>query len=233
DGSGADDWEHALRLLPKGPAQVQRGRVLGVLAMGLLPDAAAARASFDEALRIGRRTGDPTVTIRGLFGTGARNRDLDAMAEARRLAEQLDSQDLLLTVPMYESTAHTRNGAHRRGVEAAREGMRLARRFGLGLSRGADLSCYAVRGLILTGRWDEAVALVSETLAEGPPPSARQDLHALGGQLALLRGDLAAAAVAAAGPADALRGPGLFDRRRWVCLLALAQGDPERADRLL
>ncbi|MFJ8823075.1 ATP-binding protein [Streptomyces sp. NPDC102467] len=233
DGTGIDDFEHALRLLPDGPGQLQRGRVLGVLAMGLLPNAAAARQSFTEALRIGRRTGDAMVTVRGLLGAGARSRDIEALAEARQLAERLDSQDLLLTVPMYESTAHTRNGEHRRGIEAAMDGIRLARRFGLGLSRGADLSCHAVRGLLLTGQWDRAATLVDEALAEQPPPSARQDLISLGGYVALLRGDVTAAGAAAAEPADALRAGGLFHRRQWLCLLALAQGDPERADRLL
>ncbi|MEV3855629.1 AAA family ATPase [Streptomyces sp. NPDC050095] len=233
DSSGADDWEHALRLLPDEPGHVQRGRLLGVLAMGLLPNDPAGQEAFAEALRIGRRTGDPTVTIRGLLGAGARGRDLGALAEARELAERLDSQDLLLTVPMYAATVHARNGDHRRAVEAAKEGRRLAHRFGLGLSRGADLACHAVRGLVLTGEWDEAAALVDEALAEEPPPAAQQDLRSLAGHVALLRGDVAAAGGAAAGPGDALRGSGLFHRRSWLCLLALAQGDPERADRLL
>ncbi|WP_428951477.1 ATP-binding protein [Streptomyces sp. cg35] len=233
DGSGLDDWEHALRLLPEGRAQVRRGRVLGVLAMGLLPASDAAREPFDEALRIGRLTGDPTVTVRGLLGVGARDRDLAALAEARTLAERLESQDLLLTVPMYEATLHTGNGEHQRGLDAAMDGIRLARRFGLGRSRGADLACHAARGLIRTGQWDDAAALIDETLAEEPPPSARQDLCSLAGRLALLRGDVRAAEARAAEPHEALRGSGLFERRAWLCLLALAQGDVERADRLL
>ncbi|MEV0324386.1 AAA family ATPase [Streptomyces sp. NPDC050658] len=233
DATGITDFEHALRLLPDDPGHVQRGRLLGVLAMGLLPNAAAARPAFDEALRIGRHTGDATVTVRGLLGTGARTGDLTALAEARRLAERLDSHDLLLTVPMYEATVLTRAGEHHRSTAAAMDGLRRARRFGLGLSRGADLACYAAHSLILTGRWDEAAALLDEALAQDPPPAARQELRSLVGRLALLRGDTAAAATVAAEPSDALRNTGLFHHYQWLCLLAVDQGDPERADHLL
>ncbi|WP_198351741.1 helix-turn-helix transcriptional regulator [Streptomyces typhae] len=232
-GTGNADFDHALRLLPDDVGNVLRGRVLGVMAMGLLPDADAARWAFDEALRIGRHTGDATVTVRGLLGTGARDGDLGALAEARGLAERLDSHDLLLTVPMYEAMVHTRTGEHRRGVDAALDGFRRARRSGLGLSRGADLACYAAHGLILTGRWDHASALLDEALAEDPPPAARQHLRRLVGRLALCRGDVAAAAAAASGPADALRSTGLLQHYQLVCLLAVAQGDPEEADRVL
>ncbi|MYW65586.1 AAA family ATPase [Streptomyces sp. SID8379] len=230
---GTPDFERALRLLPDGPDQVQRGRVLGMLAMGQNPKDPVARRAFDEALRVGRRTGDPTVTVRGLLGAGARHRDLGALAEARTLAERLDSMDLLLTVPMYETTVHLRGGDHRRAVEVALEGARRAHRFGLGLSRGADLTCDAVRGLILAGEWDRAAALVEEALAQGPPPVQDQVLRSLAGQLALLRGDLAAAQAALAATARAPHDVILRHQARWRCLLAVAQGDTERADRLV
>ena len=233
DGSGIDDFEHALRLLPEEVGNVQRGRLLGVLAMGLSPNTDRARWAFDEALRSGRCTEDATVTVRGLLGAGARTGDLAALAEARALAERLEGHDLLLTVPMYEAMVLTRAGDHPRSVEVALDGIRRARRFGLGLSRGADLACYAVHGLTLAGRWDEAAVLLEEALSEGPPPAAEQHLRCLGGHLALLRGEVEAAAAAAAGPSDALRGTGLFHHYQLLCELALAQGDVEGADRIL
>ncbi|MFF0740444.1 ATP-binding protein, partial [Streptomyces sp. NPDC004111] len=229
DGSGIDDFEHALRLLPEEVGNVQRGRVLGVLAMGLPANTDRARWAFDEALRSGRRTEDATVTVRGLLGVGALTGDLAALAEARTLAEGLAGHDLLMTVPMYEAMVLTRAGDHLRGAEVALDGIRRARRFGLGLSRGADLACFAVHGLTLAGRWDEAAVLLEEALAEGPPPSAHQHLRCLGGHLALLRGEVAAAADAAAGPSDALHGRGLFHHYQLVCHLALAQGEVEGA----
>ena len=233
DGTGIADFEHALRLLPDDLGNVQRGRVLGVLAMGLLPNADPARGAFDEALRIGRHTGDATVTVRGLLGSGVRTGDLTALTEARRLAERLDSHDLLLTVPMYEATVHTRAGEHHRSIEAAMDGVRRARRAGLGLSRGADLACYAAHSLMLTGRWNEASALLDEALAEHPPPAARQELRSVVGHLALLRGDIETAETVASEPSGALRNAGLFHHYQWLCLLAVAQGDPEGADRML
>ncbi|MEU8325163.1 response regulator transcription factor [Nonomuraea sp. NPDC048881] len=228
------DWEHALDLLAAAPDSVRRGRLLGVLAMGLLPEVDRARDLFVEALAVGRRTGDATVTIRGLLGVGSMTSDLAMLAEARTLAERLDSHDLLMTVPMYEATLHTKAGDQHRAVEAARGGIRHARRYGLGRSRGAELARYAARGLILAGRWDEAAALLEESLQQDPPPLSRLALRVLAGYLALLRGDLATAADAAAVAVTGHAGSGgLFSRHQLFCLLAVAQGDPERADLLL
>ncbi|MCX5417823.1 ATP-binding protein [Streptomyces sp. NBC_00059] len=228
DGTGVADWEHALELVPPGSAQ--RGRLLGVLAMGLLPQVDRARESFEEALAIGRATGDVTVTVRGLLGTGSMAGDLSMLAEARTLAERLDSSDLFLTVPMYEATLHTRAGDHDRGVEVAHDGIRLARRYGLGRSRGAELARYAGHSLILAGRWDEAATLLVESLREDAPPQSRQGLSILTGWLSLLRGDLAAAGAAAA---EHAAGGSVFARHQLLVLLAVAEGDPERADLLL
>ncbi|MGW2214278.1 ATP-binding protein [Nonomuraea sp. NPDC001684] len=233
DGTGVSDWEHALGLLAAAPDSVRRGRLLGVLAMGLLPEVERARDLFVEALAVGRRTGDATVTIRGLLGVGSMTSDLAMLAEARTLAERLDSHDLLMTVPMYEATLHTKAGDQHRAVEAARGGIRHARRYGLGRSRGAELARYAARGLILAGRWDEAAALLEESLQQDPPPLSRLALRVLAGYLALLRGDLAAAADAADAAAGHAGSGDLFPRHQLFCLLAVAQGDPERADLLL
>ncbi|GAA1617261.1 LuxR family transcriptional regulator [Nonomuraea maheshkhaliensis] len=278
NGTGVSDWEQALRLLPAGSAGpgatagVQRGQLLGVLAMGLLPEEDRARASFEEALAIGALTGDATVTIRGLLGVASMTGDLGMLAEARTLAGRLDGHDLLMTVPMYEATLRTKAGDHPRAAEAARDGIRHARRYGLGRSRGAELARYAGRSLVLSGRWEEADTVLRESLQEDPPPLSRHALLVLTGYLALLRGDVPAAARAAtdaatdagaastAEPApgiaseaasaveasagiEADAGAGhcaersgsasLFPRHQLLCLLAVAQGDPERADLLL
>ncbi len=232
NATGVSDWERALELLPATPDSVQRGRLLGVLAMGLLPEVDRARELFEEALAIGRRTGDATVTVRGLLGVGSMTRDLGMLAQARALAERLDSQDLLMTVPMYEATLLTKAGDQHRAIDAARDGIRQARRYGLGRSRGAELARYAVRSLILAGEWDEAAVVLRESLQEDPPPLSRQALRVLDGYLSLLRGDVTAAADAVAAVEHADSGS-LFFRHQLLCLLAVAQGDPERADLLL
>lgn len=231
--TGIPDFERALELLRGDSAQ--RGRMLGVLAMGLLPETDRLGDLFEEALRVGRRTGDATVTIRGLLGVGSLTRDLTMLAEARTLAERLDNHDLLMTVPMYEATLHTRAGDHLRSIEAARDGIRRARRFGLGRSRGAELAQFAGRSLLLAGRWDEAAAVLRESLEEDPPPAPRQSLLVLAGYVALLRGDLGAAANAAAAAEHigAQLNQTSFPRYQLLCLLAVAQGDPERADQVL
>ncbi|MGN9846869.1 helix-turn-helix transcriptional regulator [Nonomuraea sp. H19] len=232
EATGVSDWERALELVPATPGGVQRGRLLGVLAMGLLPEVDRAREPFEEALAIGRRTGDATVTVRGLLGVGSMTGDLGMLAQARTLADRLDGHDLLMTVPMYEATLHTKAGDHDRGIEAARDGIRHARRYGLGRSRGAELARFAGHSLILAGRWDEAATVLEESLQEDPPPLPRQALRVLAGYLSLLRGDLARAADAAAAVEHTGNG-GLFPRYQLLCLLAVAQGNHERADLLL
>ncbi|MFG1694617.1 ATP-binding protein [Nonomuraea sp. NPDC049309] len=229
--TGVADWERALELLPAGDG-LQRGRLLGVLAMGLLPEVDRARGPFEEALRIGRRTGDPLVTVRGLLGVGFMRRDPGMLEEARTLAARLDGHDLLMTVPMYEAMLHTVAGDHRRAVAAAREGLRHARRYGLGRSRGAELAHYAGRGLIWAGQWDEAAELLRDSLQEDPPPLSRQSLLIHSGRLALLRGDLAAAAEAASAVEHAGSGSP-YARHGLLCLVAAAQGAFERADLLV
>ncbi|WP_075001741.1 ATP-binding protein [Streptomyces qinglanensis] len=230
NATGVEDWERALELLP--PGSSRRGRLLGVLAMGLLPEVDRARGPFEEALTIGRATDDALVTVRGLLGVGSLSGDLGMLAEARALAEHLDSNDLLLTVPMYEATLHTRAGDHSRAAEVADDGIRLARRYGLGRSRGAELARHTGSGLILAGRWDEAAAVLEESLRLDAPPQSRRGLRILAGRLSLLRGDLTAAAEAAAA-VEHSEGGSLFARHQLLCLLAVAQGDPERADLLL
>ncbi|HEY3506216.1 MAG TPA: AAA family ATPase [Actinocatenispora sp.] len=233
NGSGIPDFDRALALLPDDPDSVQRGRLLGMTAMGRPPETDATRAEFTEALRVGRRTGDPTVTVRGLLGVGAMAGDLTMLAEARTLADGLDSPDLLLTVPMYEAALRTRLGDQDGSVAVARDGIRHARRLGLARSRGAEIARYAARSLILAGRWDDAATVLADALAENPPLVPGLALRILVGHLALLRGDVAAAADAAAAVehVDALDTVSLLARHPLLCLLALAQGDTERGDR--
>jgi DNA-binding CsgD family transcriptional regulator len=235
DGTGIEDLERALSLLPDDPDSVQRGRILGMTAMGRPLRTEASRAEFTAALRAGRRTGDPTVTVRGLLGVGAMTGELALLAEAATLAERLDSPDLALTVPMYQAALHTRLGDQQRAAAVARDGIHRARRLGLARSRGAELARYAVRGLTLAGRWDEADTVLAEALREDPPRATRLALRILAGRLALLRGELDAAEEAAALVAD-LDGHdllGLLSRHQLLCEVAVARGELDRADRYL
>ncbi|BCJ31655.1 ATP-binding protein [Actinocatenispora sera] len=235
DGTGIEDLEHALALLPDDPDSVQRGRILGMMAMGRPLRTESSRAEFSAALRAGRRTGDPTVTVRGLLGVGAMTGEPALLAEAATLADGLDSPDLALTVPMYQAALHTRLGDQQRAVAVARDGIRRARRFGLARSRGAELARYAARGLMLAGRWAEADTVLAEALREDPPRATRLALRILAGRLALLRGEVAAADEAAAQVAD-IDGHdllGLLTRHQLLCEVGVAHGELDRADRYL
>ncbi|BCJ33906.1 hypothetical protein Athai_14090 [Actinocatenispora thailandica] len=151
-GTGIGDFERALALLPDDPDKRAAGPAAGHDGDGSAGGDRHDPRGVRRGAGCGRRTGDPTVTVRGLLGVGARRRDLDLLAEAGTLAERLDTPDLLLTVPMYEAATRTRLGDHAGAVAAARDGIRRARRLGLARSRGAEIAWHAARGLILTGR---------------------------------------------------------------------------------
>ena len=234
-GGALEDFARALDLLPAEAASTTRGRLLGLMAMGTLhPDTADSRRLAAEALRIGRETGDAVVLVRGLLVTGLLTGEHPMLAEAIALTEREGLDDLLVTAAMYEAMYWTGDGDGERTARVALDGLRLARRLGMGRSRGARLAGYAVEGMIASGRWDEADALLGEVLEDQAPQRSREILLDLAGHLALLRGDLAAAREAA-GEADAIAAvldqPGvrLFPRYRLRLLLA----EPGQADRIL
>ncbi|MBB6034128.1 ATP-binding protein [Phytomonospora endophytica] len=232
-GGAMDDFARALELVPG--ATVTRGRLLGLMAMGSLhPDTAGSRALADEALRIGRETGDAVVLVRGLLVTGLLTAEHAMLAEAVALTEREGLDDLQVTAAMYEAMYWTEAGDGASTARVALDGLRLARRLGMGSSRGARLAGYAAEGLIAAGRWDEAGALLDEALEDEAPQRSREILLDLAGHLALLRGDVAAArdaADAADAIAAVLDEPGvrLFPRYRLRLLLA----GPADADRIL
>ena len=77
--------------------------------------------------------------------------------------------------------------------EVALSGLALIRRYGLDASAGAALTANTVVLLRLTGRWEEAEKLSEEALAKGVAEGQARYLHLALGELAIGRGDLAAA----------------------------------------
>ncbi|MGH8875913.1 MAG: helix-turn-helix transcriptional regulator [Stackebrandtia sp.] len=215
---------------------VDRGRLLGLMAMTTLRgDTAAAHEFAEAALRIGRETGDRTVTVRGLLGVGAVTSKLDMLEEALSITEDLRNHDLEITALMYLSIHHARQGNQAESARAAREGTARAQRLGLIRSRGTHLAGHLAKALLASGHWDEAASVVDSALAEGPPPMSRYILRAITGHLAVLRGDTDTATAMAENPDDddERLGTHFFHRHTFLCLAALYEGDVDRAEELL
>jgi DNA-binding CsgD family transcriptional regulator/tetratricopeptide (TPR) repeat protein len=87
-------------------------------------------------------------------------------------------------------------GRHQLAITWGREGLARARQLGLGRQMAAPIAGNLAESLTSAGRWDEALEIQEEILSLGLPPLGRS--HALlgRGQIAVLRGDTAAAAAA-------------------------------------
>ena len=85
-----------------------------------------------------------------------------------------------------------RRGRHDAAIRAGREDLARARR--LGLSRYAVIAGNLAESLISAGRWDEAVEVLGEAFGVDPVPFVREFLLLLRGQIAVARGEQAAAA---------------------------------------
>ncbi|HZE37386.1 MAG TPA: response regulator transcription factor, partial [Stackebrandtia sp.] len=215
---------------------IDRGRLLGLRAMATVrADAEAAFALGTEALVIGRRTADPTVTIRGLLVVGAVTSHLDLLAEALSITEDIRDHDLMITALMYLAIHHGRHGDQPSSARAAAEGMRRAQRLGLARSRGTHLAGYLAKAQLLSGRADAAAATVNEALAEDPPPMSAGILHAVEAHVAVLRGDLDTASELAERLSldDERLGTHFFHRCQVLALVALARGESARVGELL
>ena len=85
-------------------------------------------------------------------------------------------------------------GLHELAATVAREGLAAAREHGLARTYGAVLACNLAEPLMSLGRWDEAREIIEGALQLFPPRVNRTYLWRLIGDIALARGDVAAAA---------------------------------------
>jgi DNA-binding CsgD family transcriptional regulator len=85
-------------------------------------------------------------------------------------------------------------GQHELAAAVARDGITAAREYGLDRTSGAVLAINLAEPLVSLGRWDEAAEVIERALQLLPPRLSRSSLWRLSGDMALARGDLAAAA---------------------------------------
>jgi DNA-binding CsgD family transcriptional regulator len=239
------DLQTALDLVPPGAADAERARVLITMARHVLPPyAPEAAAALEEALRLAQRAGNPAIEARALCDLAmfrSRGGDdpaaLEMLGRAGAIAGRAGAYDPLLAVVINESHVLEGMGQHERAAEVARAGIASAEDYGLARSSGTFLAINVAEPLAVLGRWDEAAEVLEHALALSPTRHTnRTALRQLAAQLALRRGDLAAAADSAAIARAALTNVGRWLRGQYQIPMArldvellLAEGKPADA----
>ena len=201
-----EDLQTAVSLVPAEPPSPARARVLESLAHYTLHvhgswDDPELRAAAEEAVATARETGDAATEAAALNtlacaepigGNVERIRSL--LAQARAIASRAGAYQPLLGAAITESDMLEGAGLHELAAAVAREGLATAREHGLARTYGAVLACNVAEPLVSLGRWDEADEIIERALQLFPPRLNRTYLRRLAGDVALARGDLAAAA---------------------------------------
>jgi DNA-binding NarL/FixJ family response regulator len=239
------DLQAALDLVPPGVADATRARVLITMARYVLPSCGPEPAAgLEEALWLAQRAGDPSMEAKALYdlallrsGDGDDAAALEMLGRARAIAARAGAYEPLIAAAINESHVLEGMGEHERAAEVARAGIASAEDYGLARSSGTFLAINVAEPLAALGRWDEVAEVLEHALALSPTRHTnRAALRQLAGELALRRGDLAAAADSTAIARAALtmighwrRGQYRIPVARLEVELLLAEGRPADA----
>jgi DNA-binding CsgD family transcriptional regulator/tetratricopeptide (TPR) repeat protein len=243
---GVEDAREAVRLVPADPPSAARARVLAALANQLnrrfgASDPAECRACGEEAVTVARQAGDAFAEAAALVDlaceeplAGNLERIQALLSEARAAATRAGAYQQLLRAAITESDQLGGMGLHEQAEAVARQGLTSAREYGLARSFGAILAINVAEPLVCLGRWDEALEVIERALQLAPPPLRKSSLWRLSADVALARGDLAAAAGLADSIAEVVEGTRFKDEfqlptARLDADLRLAQGRPGEA----
>ncbi len=241
--AGIADLAEAVELLPADPPTRDRARALATMShlfVKIENRQADAQRAAEEAITMARAVDDPVAEANGLLTLNVMNLDRDAdvllaeLAEAKKVAETADSFQPLLRVAL--NTSHILEGAgrHEQAAKVARQGLVRAAEHGVGRSSGSILAINQAEPLSSLGRWDEALEVIDRAMEQDPLPNHAAGLRQLAGEIAVARGDLAAAATyleqaAAAIPLNlTVRAEDYFAIVRLEAELRLAEGRPEQ-----
>jgi DNA-binding CsgD family transcriptional regulator/tetratricopeptide (TPR) repeat protein len=241
----AEDLAEAVRLVPADPPSPARARVLEAAAHDIHHhegyDPAEFRARAEEAVAVARQAGDPGIEAKALttlavaepFAAGL-ERKRALLAEARAAAARANAYQPLLDAAITESDMLEGFGEHELAAAVARASVATAGEYGLTRTSGVVLAVNLAEPLVSLGRWDEAAEFIERALEYMPPRVMRSSVWRLAGDLALARGDLAAAAERAAAVRAALADVSYKDEHqlplaRLESEVRLAQGRPAEA----
>ncbi|MDH6145377.1 DNA-binding CsgD family transcriptional regulator [Kitasatospora sp. GP30] len=197
----AEELTHALRLVEgREPSAVQAD--VFSLAVGqtmLYRPAEADVVLAERAVAIAREVGATSVELHAQMTLGSLytelgdpERGIATLREAIEGARRLAVPDLLTRGLNNLASMLGHLGRAEEGVQLAREGLAVAGDLGLLRNTGAILAGNLAECLLLVGRQAEAAEVLAEWEGAGRAEAHASFLHRLRGELALLRGDLAA-----------------------------------------
>ncbi|MEV0272237.1 AAA family ATPase [Hamadaea sp. NPDC050747] len=198
DSTGSEDLRRAVDLVPPGTADALRSRLLSTLAFvgaGAYQLDSTRRAAR-EAWDIAERLDDDALRAPALLvlaavdgQDGHRERGHAEFARSRAAAERVGAEHVFLTTFQWEALLAGQAGDYERAVSLAATGQRLAEQLGHVRSRGSMLAAARASFLTLLGRWDEALAVVDDALADEPPPLYTATLRIVAARIARWRGE--------------------------------------------
>jgi len=220
-----DDFSGALQIVP---ADAPTARIPILLAAArCVPVAAMERSYAEEALALAREAGDEANEADALLSlamvhagageqAGAGSDPVELIAQARAMAVRTGAHGLVAKAAIHSSHLLAGAGQHELALEAARRGIAGQDECYIGPASRSLLVINQVEPLFALGRWDEALGVADG--ARGfqftSLPLHRSTLAVLTGYIALARGDVGAAADAAATAAELLRGSPYVDEHQ-------------------
>ena len=221
-----DDFSAALEIAP---ADVPAARIPILLAAArCVPVVAMERSYAEEALALARRSGDEANEANALltlamFRAGAGQQGgvgsdpVELIGQARAMAIRAGAHGLVVKAAINESHLLEGAGEHELALEAARLGVAGDDECYIGRTSRSLLAINQVEPLFALGRWDEAaeVADAARDFQFTSLPLHRSMLAVLTGRILLARGDIEAAAEAAAVAAELLRGSQYEDQHQF------------------
>ncbi|GAA1586828.1 MULTISPECIES: helix-turn-helix transcriptional regulator [Kribbella] len=246
DGSGSDDLSHAVRLVQPGADDVLRSRLLSGLAFTELVGTPGPEMSRHaaQALELAEAAGDDQALADARLVVGGIALHTDGgpgvvqqlMQDARRAADACGDHHTYLTSLQWEGRAIADAGRPEEAAALLEGAGRQAAQWGRMRARGSMLTQNRAEVLISLGRWDEALELVDNALADGPPPwydaALRMEVAVIAvrrGRYDEAAGHLAQMAVPPSGVASEIG----LQRLPVQLALAVGSGDVPTADRLL
>jgi DNA-binding CsgD family transcriptional regulator len=175
--SGARAMERAVELIPIDPPTQERARVLSDLALSLMVRGryADSLAVAEAALAISRAVGARGAEARALDALGLDvacrsdlERALPLLRESHARALELHDPQAVFLTAVGLGWALDETARHDESLELALATRERLRELGAEPRYGGQMASKAGRALFELGRWDEADALVDETLDAGP-----------------------------------------------------------------
>jgi DNA-binding CsgD family transcriptional regulator len=217
-----DDFSAALQIVPV-DAPAARIPIL-LAAARCMPVMAMEHSYAEEALALAREAGDEAAEADALLSLamfhagageqcGAGSDPVELIAQARAMAMRTGAHRLVAKAAVNESHLLEGAGQHELALEAARRGITGQDECYIGPTLRSLLVINQVEPLFALGRWDEAIRLAdgAREFQFTSLPLHRSTLAVLAGYITLARGDVGAAAEAAATAAGLLRGSPYVD----------------------